>query len=48
MKKLLKENETLTQIVNDEISPIYKPRFSLKNPANELGILIWTKNTNMH
>ena len=39
MKKLLEEKETLTQIVNVAcpptctVSPIYKPKFSLKNPA---------------
>ena len=41
MKKLLEENETLTQFVYDarrppaqkEIHRIYKPKFSSKNPA---------------
>jgi len=40
MKKLLEENETLTQIVYDarrppgRTSPIYKPKFCSKNPAD--------------
>jgi len=41
MKKLLEENKTLMQIVNAAerpptrmVSPIYKPTFSSKNPAN--------------
>ena len=49
MKKLLEENETLTQIVNDagrpppvhpparKASQIYKPKFSSKNPASRPG-----------
>ena len=42
MKKLLEENEKLTQIVKGARrpptrtdSPIYKPKFSLKNPAKK-------------
>jgi len=40
MKKLLEENETLTQIVFDRRptrtdSPIYKPKFSSKNPTKK-------------
>jgi len=51
MKKVLEENETLMQIFNNaarllthipaRVSPIYKSKFSSKNPANERHDL-WT------
>ena len=42
MKRVLEENETSTQTVNDAgrpsagVSPIYKPKFSSINPANKI------------
>ena len=42
MKRVLEENETSTQTVNDAgrpsagVSPIYKPKLSSINPANKI------------